>query len=139
MKSKLLFFWIVMFSAAIWPVITAAGVKNADVDRVVNRGLEWLAAHQSRLGHWTANNDRYPTPMTALSGIALLCEGSTTMQGKYAPNIRRAVDYLVSHSRHNGLIGDPRATIVIPTATGFPCFSCRKCWAKRKMPSAARN
>jgi hypothetical protein len=45
--------------------------------------------------------------MTALAGIALLSEGSTTTQGKYAPNIRRAVDYLVSRSRANGLIGDP--------------------------------
>ena len=84
----------------------AAGPKS-DVDRVVARGLEWLAAHQSRLGHWTAANDRYPTAMTALAGTALLCEGSTTTQGKYAPNITRAVDYLVSRSRANGLIGDP--------------------------------
>ena len=82
-------------------------MKNADVDRTVNRGLEWLAAHQIAAGHWTANNDRYPTAMTALAGIALLCEGSTTTQGKYAANIRRAVDYLVSRSRTNGLIGDP--------------------------------
>jgi naphthoate synthase/2-ketocyclohexanecarboxyl-CoA hydrolase len=36
-----------------------------------------------------------------------LAEGSTTTQGKYASNIRRAVDYLVSRSRANGLIGDP--------------------------------
>src|SRR5690606_13551684 len=28
-------------------------------------------------------------------------------QGKYAPNIRKAVDYIVSRSRPNGLIGDP--------------------------------
>ena len=90
-----------------WSDLSAAAVKNADVDRAVARGLEWLAAHQSRLGHWTANNDRYPTSMTALSGTALLCEGSTTTQGKYAPNIRKAVDYLVSRSRGNGLIGDP--------------------------------
>ena len=45
--------------------------------------------------------------MTALAGMALLCEGSTTTQGKYAPNIRRAVDYLVGRCRRNGLIGDP--------------------------------
>ncbi len=31
--------------------------------------------------------------------MALLSEGSTTTQGKYATNIRRAVDYLVSRSR----------------------------------------
>jgi hypothetical protein len=40
-------------------------------------------------------------------GIALLCEGSTTTTGRFAPNIRRAVDYLVSRSQPNGLIGDP--------------------------------
>ena len=45
--------------------------------------------------------------MTALAGTALLAEGSTTTQGKYAKNIRMAVDYLVSRSRSNGLIGDP--------------------------------
>jgi squalene cyclase len=47
--------------------------------------------------------------MTALAGAAMLCSGSTTMQGPYAKNIRRAVDYLVakSHSNANGLIGDP--------------------------------
>ena len=85
----------------------AATVTNAEVDRVVGRGLEWLASHQSRVGHWTAGSEQYPTAMTALAGIAMLCEGSTTLQGKYAANIRRAVDYLVSRSRRNGLIGDP--------------------------------
>ena len=59
------------------------------------------------MGHWNAQNEHYPTSMTAMAGIALLSEGSTTTQGKYAPNIRRAVDYLVSRSRSNGLIGDP--------------------------------
>jgi len=107
MKNIFVFLIIVQLSAASWPASTAAAVKNTDLDRVVNRGLEWLAARQSRLGSWSANNDRYPTSMTALAGIAFLCEGSTTMQGKYAPNIRRAVDYLVSRSRKNGLIGDP--------------------------------
>jgi hypothetical protein len=42
-----------------------------------------------------------------MAGMALLCEGSTTTQGKYAPNIRRAVDYLLSRSNPNGLIGEP--------------------------------
>jgi squalene cyclase len=85
----------------------AVGVKNTEVQRVVERGLDWLATHQSRQGSWAANSNRYPTAMTALAGTAMLCEGSTAMQGKYAANIRRATDYLVSHSRGNGLIGDP--------------------------------
>lgn len=81
---------------------------EAEVRRVVTGGLDWLAHTQSRLGHWSAAEGRYPTAMTAMAGIALLSEGSTTTQGKYAENIRRAVDYLVSRSRPNGLIGDPQ-------------------------------
>jgi len=81
--------------------------KDPEVQRVVSRGLEWLASHQSRRGHWSANGGRYPTSMTAMAGLALLAEGSTTTQGKYAPSIRAAVNYLLDRSRPNGLIGDP--------------------------------
>jgi hypothetical protein len=90
-----------------WCAAAPAEAPKRDVDRAVDRGLEWLAAHQSRLGHWTASHDLYPTAMTALAGTALLCEGSTTTQGKYAANINKAVEYLVNRSRANGLIGDP--------------------------------
>jgi hypothetical protein len=86
----------------------AVAVTNAEVDRTVGRGLEWLANHQSRSGHWVAGSgEAYPTAMTALAGVALLCEGSTTTQGKYASNVRKAVDYLLTRCRKNGLIGDP--------------------------------
>jgi hypothetical protein len=76
---------------------------------VVAEGLEWLAATQSRQGSWSANEGRYPAAITALAGTALLMEGSTTSQGRYAEPIRRAVDYLVSRARPNGLIGDPKS------------------------------
>ncbi len=79
---------------------------NPKVRKSAERGLEWVAKTQSRLGHWTATG-QYPTAMTALAGTALLCEGSTTTQGKYAENIRRTVDFLTGRSRANGLIGDP--------------------------------
>jgi len=86
-----------------------AGMKEPKVERAVSRGLDWLANTQSRVGHWSANEGRYPTAMTALAGTAMLAEGSTTTQGKYSANIRKAVDYLTSRSRANGLIGDPRS------------------------------
>jgi hypothetical protein len=97
---------------AIGPAIVCAGVEasaatNSEVDRVVSRGLDWLANHQSRQGFWTGSSEAYPTAITALAGLAMLNEGSTTTQGKYAPNIRRAVQYLIGRSRSNGLIGDP--------------------------------
>ncbi len=84
-----------------------AAKQDPKVQKVISRGLDWLASQQSRAGHWTANDGRYPTSMTALAGMALLAEGSTTTQGKYNKNIRGAVNYLLEHKRKNGLIGDP--------------------------------
>ena len=89
------------------PATLRGAPRDPRIDRIVSRALDWVASTQSRLGHWSANEGRYPTAMTALAGTALLAEGSTTTQGKYARNIRLAVDYLVSRSRPNGLIGDP--------------------------------
>jgi squalene cyclase len=86
---------------------TAAPSEPA-VERTVSKGLEWLVRKQSRRGSWAANESRYPTAMTAMAGTALLMEGSTTTQGKYAEPIRRSVDFLVSRARPNGLIGDPK-------------------------------
>lgn len=83
-----------------------ARTENPRVRKVIAQGLDWLAYNQHKLGHWTAQG-RYPTAMTALSGLALMSEGSTATQGKYADNIRRAVDYILRQSRQNGLIGDP--------------------------------
>ncbi|NBU41821.1 MAG: hypothetical protein EBS51_13685 [Planctomycetia bacterium] len=93
------------------PLLVAVGTARAGdprVDSAVVRGLDWLVAKQSRRGSWTANESRYPTAMTALAGTAMLMEGSTPTQGRYAEPIRRAVDYLVGRSRPNGLIGDPK-------------------------------
>jgi len=93
--------------AAAWPTVSAIGaIDDPRTRKVVGQGLDWLAYNQHKLGHWTAQ-ERYPTAMTALSGLAFLCEGSTATQGKYSENIRRAVDYIIRQSRPNGLIGDP--------------------------------
>jgi len=115
MDAKPFALWALLVIGLLIPPRSAlAATRHADVARVVSRGLEWLARQQSGqgatsgLGLWTANDGRYPTAMTAMAANALLCEGSTTTQGKYSANIRRAVDYLLSKSQPNGLIGDPR-------------------------------
>ena len=69
------------------------------------RGLEYLRREQRRQGYWEANGGQYRVAMTALSGTAMLCEGSTTTRGRYAEPISRAVDYLLNQSRASGLIG----------------------------------
>jgi len=97
----------VVAAAAAGPALAADAAKPRATE-IVSGGLDWLEARQSRRGSWAANEGRYPTAMTALAGTALLMEGSTTSQGRYAEPIRLAVDYLVSRSRSNGLIGDPK-------------------------------
>lgn len=81
-------------------------VQDPQVVSAVDKGLEWLASTQSKLGHWSAGG-LYPTAMTALAGTAMLCDGSTATQGKYSQHIRLAIDFLLGKSRDNGLIGDP--------------------------------
>ncbi len=72
----------------------------------IERGLEYLARTQSREGAWRHGGQwgRYPVAMTALAGLALLANGNTTTQGKYAPNVSRAATFLLSSARPDGLI-----------------------------------
>jgi len=79
--------------------------KDPKVTLAVTRSLDYLAREQRRQGYWEANSGQYRVAMTALSGNALLCEGSTSTRGKYARNIRLAVDYLVDMAQASGLIG----------------------------------
>jgi Prenyltransferase and squalene oxidase repeat len=74
--------------------------------RAVQKGLEWLARTQHKDGHWAAFGAQYPISMTALSGMAMLMEGSTLRDGVYRDNLQRATAYLMAQSRPNGLISD---------------------------------
>src|SRR5947209_4220777 len=76
---------------------------------MADRGLEWLAKQQFRDGHWEAAGGQFSSAMTGVAGTTLLMEGSTMREGKYADNIRRAVDWLLRHSQPNGLIGEVNA------------------------------
>ena len=80
--------------------------RDPKVDAAVTKGLDYLAREQHRQGYWEANNGQFRVAMSALSGTAMLSEGSTTTRGKYAPNISRDVDYLTECSQPSGLIGD---------------------------------
>lgn len=72
----------------------------------IDRGLAYLARNQDRQGSWSnrAAYGEYPVAMTALAGLALLMDGNTTTQGKYAPHVDRAAKYLVRSSTSSGLI-----------------------------------
>ena len=109
MKSRLL----VALPALLLVGVGTPSARGDELERkaeaAAKRGLEWLAKKQARDGHWETPGGQFQTAMTGIAGMALLMEGSTIREGKYATNIRRAVDYLFKHSQSNGLIGEVNA------------------------------
>jgi hypothetical protein len=93
-----------MLSVLVLAPAARADEMSPQQRKAVQKGLEWLAKNQHKDGHWS---DQYPVTMTAVSGMALLMEGSTIREGKYKDHIRRAVDWLMGHSHPNGMIGNP--------------------------------
>lgn len=79
--------------------------RDPKIQKAISNALEYLSREQRRQGYWEANGGQYRVAMTALAGNSLLAEGSTTTRGKYAKNIKNAVDYLLEMSQPNGLIG----------------------------------
>jgi hypothetical protein len=73
---------------------------NDEAFRAINRALQYLGETQNPTGSWfnAGNMGSYPTAMTALAGLALLANGSTPREGKFAPNLKRAVQFLLAEA-----------------------------------------
>lgn len=76
-----------------------------DYKSQIKKGLDWIVSQQTRMGGWPDNT--YEVAISALAATALICSGSTTVQGPYSDSIRLAVDYFINRTRTNGLIGNP--------------------------------
>jgi hypothetical protein len=85
----------------------AAAQVLARYQAQIDKGLDWLARQQDRDGRWGLERGYYPIATTGLAGLALLAEGSTPSQGKYAREIDNAVAYLLSRVQPDGRIGHP--------------------------------
>jgi hypothetical protein len=72
----------------------------------IDRGLTFLIRRQHRQGYWVNEQGlgEYPVAMTALATMALLMDGNTSTQGRYASQVDRAARYLISSARNTGLI-----------------------------------
>ncbi|WP_182868455.1 prenyltransferase/squalene oxidase repeat-containing protein [Stieleria mannarensis] len=105
-KSALLAAGGSLAASSLGPRPGYAAARNASWETATQKALAWLARTQSSRGHW--NTQVYPTAMAALAGTAMIGSGSTTTQGPYAKEIARTSDFLISKSRDNGLIGDPK-------------------------------
>ena len=93
--------------AGLFPGLARADELPPKVREAVDKGLKWFADTQNRDGHWEANGGQYPTSMTALGRHGHAHGRQHLREGKYADNIRRAVDWLMDRAQPNGLIGNP--------------------------------
>ncbi|GEM_PF-2010754 len=101
------------------------GRRGASSARAVEEGLEWLARHQAREGHWGSHQDRCEKDqapcasiagngsrrmaITALALLAFLANGETPATGKasllggpHAEGVRRGLEYLLSKQAKSG-------------------------------------
>jgi hypothetical protein len=78
--------------------VTCEGIDQAELQKMIDHGLEYIKSQQKPDGHWDAQG-QYPLTMTGLCGMALLMEGSTIREGKYSEQIRKAVDFLLTPGR----------------------------------------
>jgi len=77
-----------------------------EAHQAIERGLAYLVRNQDRQGSWSNKGafGEYPVAMSALAGLALLMDGNTTTQGRYAPQVDRAANYIMRSASQTGLI-----------------------------------
>ncbi|HBP20008.1 MAG TPA: hypothetical protein DEA08_19750 [Planctomycetes bacterium] len=62
--------------------------------------LRWLAGKQGSDGSWGTKDK---LALTGMSGLALLASGSTAKHGPFAQQIRRAIRFVISCQKHDGM------------------------------------
>ena len=110
-------------------LVPAADVSAPiDAKPAVAKGLKWLAEQQKDEGNWSGRADSQPVTTTATAGLALLMEGSTLRTGTYAPNLRRAVEWVEKNAQTDGsLAGTHRTETIRPIpahAQGLLFLAC---------------
>lgn len=89
----------------------ARGGGDKGTEASVNLALEWLAAHQEEDGSWDPakyGGGKWKHGITSLALLAFLGGGNSTRFGRYRDNVQRAVNWLMSEQKENGMIGSHR-------------------------------
>lgn len=94
--------------------------KSPEVQRAVQRALDFLAANQNADGSWSSGSYQRHPAITGLAGLAFLSAGSTPLEGPHARRIHRAIEFLLSQTNPTtGLIGGSSPDSPVMYAHGF--------------------
>jgi len=83
---------------------SAAKLVTPAAERAIDLGLKWLVSQQHDDGGIGSGPSRGNVAICALSGMALMSEGSTPGRGLYGGPLNRCVDYLLANSQPSGFI-----------------------------------
>lgn len=105
---------VLLLAGLLWPADFATGQRaaaptqgeiTAESRASIQRGLEWLAAHQAKDGAYGGLSHYGPNVgITGLAGLAFLSDGSTPGRGRYGANVNACIDFIVRHSSESGLL-----------------------------------
>ncbi len=73
------------------------------VDAAVERSLTWLAAQQQPDGSFPTTDNAQPA-VTSLCVLAFMAHGHNPGEGPYGQRLERAVDFIMSCQKQNGLV-----------------------------------
>lgn len=82
-----------------------SGIEELDREtvRAIEDGVAFLAEKQApESGAWTGPQANYKMSFTALAGLALLAHGDTPDSGRYARQVRKAVEWVLASQRREG-------------------------------------
>jgi len=92
------------------PEKTAAELITPAADRVIDRGLEFLASRQHEDGSFGSGSYRGNVAICALAGMAFMSGGSTPNRGPYGYHVSRCLDYLLANTQGSGFINQPSSS-----------------------------
>jgi hypothetical protein len=75
------------------------------VNRSVDRALEWLGSQQNPNGSFPTQPTGQPA-VTSLCCMAFLAQGHLPGEGKYGDSLKRALAYIVSCQKRNGVLAE---------------------------------
>ena len=78
--------------------------------QAVNKGLAWLADHQSNDGSFGAISQQQAA-ITALAGLAFMEAGNLPGRGQYGANVTRCQRYVLDCCQESGLVASPQPQV----------------------------
>lgn len=105
--------------------------RSTASDEALQRGLAYLAQHQSEDGALEGPGQVASVAVTSLAGLAFVASGSTPRAGPHARQVQRCLDFVLNKAQPNGLIaGEEVDTRSIMYGHGYATLFAARCYGE---------